>query len=126
LAESGGQVLVRQAASLSELDRTVRKRCGDDEVWYELHSGDAKLDHLLRTIRATRLAVRLTNQQVRAWTREALSSPRMIPLSARDAGIALGVSFQRVQQIRQAKGFGDAYRGAPPPDEDTNADAAPE
>jgi hypothetical protein len=113
LASTNGEVLIRQAASLSALDREIRAQCRDDDVWYELHTGDAKLDHLLRTIRATRRAMHLTRVQVGVWTRTALSAPALAALPARDAAIALGVSYQRVQQIRQSAGIG----GAPVPEE---------
>src|SRR5947207_1866306 len=83
LASTNGEVLIRRAATLSTLDREVRAQFGDD-VWYELHTGNAKLDHLLRTIRATRRAMLLTREQVGVWTRMALSAPAIAAMPARD------------------------------------------
>ncbi len=113
LASTNGQVLIRQAVSLSALDREIRAQCGQDDVWYELHTGDAKLDHLLRTIRAARRAMRLTQVQVGVWTRMALSAPALAALPSRDAAIALGLTHQRVHQIRHSAGIG----GDPVPEE---------
>lgn len=101
-AEVGGAILVRQAASLAGLDRSVRDTCGDD-VEYDVHTGDDELDQLLNTIRTTRRALRTIDEQVLMWTLAVLAAPRMFDMSNRDAAVVLGVSYQWVHQLRQTK-----------------------
>jgi hypothetical protein len=108
-AEAGGAELARRVTTLAALDQHIRDQYGED-VEFDVHTGDAELDQLLRTIRAARKAARLIEEQVASWTQRALAHPRMLAMPSRDAGVVLDLSHQRVHQIRQAKGIGDAYR----------------
>jgi hypothetical protein len=89
--------VMREARSLHGLHHRVRELLGTDVVDYEFHTGDAELDRLVRLIRLARAAIQLHEERARKLTGQVLTLPG--GGSARDLGVLLGLSHQRVHQL---------------------------
>jgi hypothetical protein len=70
-------------------------------VDYEFHTGDAVLDRLIVDARKSRLQAQLTEVEARQATRQLLAhAVHRADLSIRDLAIMLGLSHQRIHQLR--------------------------
>ena len=93
-----------RAASLPRIDRWVRDVLGlraTGWVPYRFRTGNLALDGLIRDARRAREAAQLTEAQARQATRTLLEdAPQHADLSIRDLAVLLGLSHQRIQQLR--------------------------
>jgi hypothetical protein len=96
-AEVAALGITRRARSLHGLARRVRELLGTDTVDYEFRTGDAELDRLVRQVRLARATVRLHEERARRLTRLVLTLPS--GGSARDLGVLLDLSHQRIHQL---------------------------
>ena len=92
-------------ASLPRVDRWARDLLGLGVTrWinYEFRTGDAARDRLVAETRAARLAAQLAEEQARQATRQLLSHVvHRADLSIRDLAVMLGLSHQRIHQLRR-------------------------
>lgn len=97
------------AKSLHALDRHVREVIvlADDladealqglRIGYEFHTGNERLDSLVRDLREARQVARDHEERAADLTREVVEVAR--DLSVRDLGVLAGLSFQRIQQLK--------------------------
>jgi hypothetical protein len=96
-AEVAAVGVMRTARSLYRLHRLVRELLGTDAVDYRFDTGDAELDRLVRQIRLAQAEIRLHQQRARTLIGQALLLPS--GGSARDLGVLLGLSHQRIHQL---------------------------
>jgi len=89
----------RSARTLDALDRQVRQLVAPDKPDYEFRTGDPTLDQLIQTVRVARRVARTADRYAREVT--ALALDRGAGLGGRDLGVMLGLSHQRVHQLRR-------------------------
>jgi hypothetical protein len=97
-ADVTGEEGVLRAKSLIALDRRVRQQLANEAVVYQFCTGNGELDTLVRRLRIARAAARRYEEQSR------LLIDRVIlmraDLSQRDVSVLVGLSHQRVYQLR--------------------------
>ncbi len=95
-----------QPAALVRVDGWVRGVLGlrrVDWVNYQFHTGHRQLDGLVRDARAARRAAQVAERHARQATRNLLTgAARHADLSVRELAILVGLSHQRIQQLRTA------------------------
>ena len=100
-AEVPALELDRQARTLFQLDRWVRCTFGPGWIDYQFRTGDAHLDRLIAHARQARREARRSDERARDLTRQVLAAADRVRWSGRDLAVLLGMSHQRIQQLRQ-------------------------
>lgn len=97
-----------RAPSLPRVDRWVRDLLGlslTRWVAYEFRTGDAALDRLVAETRVARFTAQLAEERARQATRDLLAHVvHHADLSIRDLAVMLGLSHQRIHQLRHGIG----------------------
>ena len=88
-----------RARSLRRLDREMRSLVGTRPLCYRFRTGDPQLDRLVLQARAARSAARHCEERARHLTEQILTLS--CGGSDRDLAVLLGLSHQRVHQLRQ-------------------------
>jgi len=86
------------ARSLQALDRRVQTVMHGQPVSYQFRTGNDELDRLVRRLRITRAAARRYDDKARRLIDEILLLQSR--LSQRDVSVLVGLSHQRVYQLR--------------------------
>jgi hypothetical protein len=89
---------VLQAHSLIALDRRVRKRLDGLTVAYQFHTGNDELDTLVQRLKSARATARRYEEKSRLLVHRVILLPT--DLSQRDVSVLIGLSHQRVHQLR--------------------------
>jgi hypothetical protein len=86
------------ARSLYTLDRRIRALTGDEPLTCQFRTGNPELDRLIQHVRSARANVRRYEEKARRFTDHVLSLSVGMP--QRDVGVLVGLSHQRVYQLR--------------------------
>jgi ribosomal protein L5 len=91
------------------MDRRVRKSLGTQAVEYHFRTGDAELDRLLQQVRAVREAARTFDARAHRLIGRVLTLHGSG--SSRDLAVLLGMSHQRVHQLKGQRNAATSERG---------------
>ena len=98
-----------KARSLQALDRRIQAFLGGVVVSYHFRTGDDELDRLVRRLRITRAAARRYEDKARRLVDQVVRLQS--ELSQRDLSVLVGLSHQRVYQLREQQRESDERRG---------------
>jgi hypothetical protein len=92
---------IHRVRTLYQLDRWVRCTFGPGWIDYRFRTGDPHFDRLITQAREARRQARRADERARDLTLQVLAAADNAELSGRDLAVLLGMSHQRIQQLRR-------------------------